>query len=201
MPFGEREVVVHVAPELTVEPLRSHYERRAQGYDFVRRVVESIGSLRSMRAMTASGPSARTLDEDLDEITALFHGAAAVAGHELGMEAATGPEATRFRAWAGAPDVGGDVRMIVPVFYDIERRKTKVWAVLGWATRSLSVSFDTPPSVRVLQGSPRIEWSGTHRSIAYPVFAETYVSRLLDRDEFRAHCDRYKTAQQILANL
>ena len=33
------------------------------------------------------------------------------------------------------------------------------------------------------------------------VVAETYVSRLLDRDEFRAHCDRYKTAARILENL
>jgi len=39
------------------------------------------------------------------------------------------------------------------------------------------------------------------RQIAYPVFAEAYVTRLLDRDEFRAHCDRYKTGTQILQHL
>jgi len=37
--------------------------------------------------------------------------------------------------------------------------------------------------------------------LAYPVFEEIYVSRLLDRDEFRAHCDRHKTRKAILANL
>jgi hypothetical protein len=31
--------------------------------------------------------------------------------------------------------------------------------------------------------------------------AEVYVSRLLDRDEFRRHCDRHQTRNAILANL
>jgi hypothetical protein len=31
--------------------------------------------------------------------------------------------------------------------------------------------------------------------------AEVYVSQLLDRDEFRRHCDRFKTREAILANL
>ena len=31
--------------------------------------------------------------------------------------------------------------------------------------------------------------------------AEVYVSHLLDRDEFRRHCDRYQTRERILANL
>ena len=30
---------------------------------------------------------------------------------------------------------------------------------------------------------------------------ETNVARLLDRAEFRAHCDRWKTRSAILANL
>ena len=38
-------------------------------------------------------------------------------------------------------------------------------------------------------------------SIAYPVMAEVYVTKILDRNEFRAHCDTYKTRSAILANL
>jgi hypothetical protein len=37
--------------------------------------------------------------------------------------------------------------------------------------------------------------------LATPVMAEVYVSHLLDRDEFRRHCDRYQTLDRILANL
>jgi hypothetical protein len=31
--------------------------------------------------------------------------------------------------------------------------------------------------------------------------AEVYVNRLLDRDEFRRHCDAYQSREAILANL
>jgi hypothetical protein len=134
-------------------------------------------------------------------MTALMLGAATTVGEELGMAAAAEPEAGRFRAWAKNPDIAGDVRMMVPVFFDRGRSMTKVWAILGWATRLLRVSYVAPPSVRVLEGAPRVEFGAAGRRIAYPVFAEVYVSRLLDRDEFRTHCDRYKTRGSILQHL
>jgi len=90
---------------------------------------------------------------------------------------------------------------MVPVLHGIGRHKTKVWAILGWATRWLGVSFATPPTVQVLKGRADVRFQGTGHPVAYPVFAEAYVSRLLDRDGFRAHCDRYKTRSQILSNL
>jgi hypothetical protein len=192
---------VFVAPEISVEPIRSYYQRRAESYEFVRRVLESSVSIKSIRAMTPSGPSRQPLSEDLEAITSLFRGAAAVAGDELGIEPAHGRDVERFREWAQSPDVGGDVRMMVPIFHDIGRDKTKVWAILGWATRTLHVSFAAPPDIHILKGSPHVKWVPTYREIAYPVLAEAYVSRLLDRDEFRAHCDRHKTTRRILENL
>ena len=134
-------------------------------------------------------------------MTELFRGAAAVVGHELGMAVAAGPEATTFREWAIAPAAAEDVRMMVPVFFDIERDRTKVWAILGWGTRDLHVSFATPPAAHVLRGRAKVVFGPTYKPIAYPVFVETYVERVLDRDEFRAHCDRYKTRSGILENL
>jgi len=41
-------------------------------------------------------------------------------------------------ALAEDPDLGVDVRMMVPVFYDVQREKMKVWAVLDYATKPLS---------------------------------------------------------------
>jgi hypothetical protein len=55
--------------------------------------------------------------------------------------------------------------------------------------------------VQVITGRPRIDFCPAFKQIAYPVFAEAYVSRLLDRDEFRAHCDRYRTRTRILEHL
>jgi hypothetical protein len=196
-----REVVVRIAPDLTVEPIRTYYERRALGYQFVRHILDSVCSLKSIHRLTDASPVMRPLDEELEEMTALMLGAATTVGEELGMAAAAEPEAGRFRAWAKHPDIAEDVRMMVPVFFDRGRSMTKVWAILGWATRLLRVSYVAPPSVRVLEGAPRVEFGAAGRRIAYPVFAEVYVSRLLDRDEFRTHCDRYKTRGSILQHL
>lgn len=206
MPSDEPERVVWVQPELTCEPLLTHYERRAAAYDFVRDILAgALGAdaLKLTHRLTALGETKRPLADELDEISALFLGAAAVTGQELGIRTAPGGAAARFRKWAAAPDpeLDSDVRMMVPVFHDLGRKKTKVWAVLGWSTRELRVSFDRPPAVRVLEGRVRIELGVQARTIAYPVFAEAYVSKLLDREEFRAHCDRYKTRQEILAHL
>lgn len=193
---------VRVSPELTVEPVRSYYERRARGYQFVRTVLPSLGPLNSMRRLTPEGAVvARPLDEELDEMVTLFEGAAAVAGQELGIEAESGPEGGRFREWAKTPDVADDVRMMVPVFFDVGRRKTKVWAILGWASRQLHVSFATEPSAHILKGNVNLTFDPAIRWITYPVFAEAYVTRVLNRREFRAHCDRYKTRTRILEQL
>jgi hypothetical protein len=117
--------------------------------------------------------------------------------------------------------------MMVPVFYDLQRRKTKVWAFLGWRTVPVDVDYRTRPVVLGVDrdqspeptdrrsalrrkfrsqpeqpaGPPPVEFSGDRYEFAVPVMAEVYVERLLDRDEFRRHCDRYGTRDAILANL
>ena len=90
--------------------------------------------------------------------------------------------------------------MMVPVFYDVQRRKTKVWAFLGWRTTPVDVEYRVPPTVLAVEPSaggraavgdpPPVLFSGDRYEFAVPVMAEVYVSRLLDRDEFRRHCDR-----------
>ena len=37
--------------------------------------------------------------------------------------------------------------------------------------------------------------------LVYPVTAEVYITQILNRDEFRKHCDTYKTQSAILKNL
>jgi hypothetical protein len=154
-----------------------------------------------MHRLTATGPVRESLADELDGMTALFRSAAAVAGHELGMEAAPAGAAEPLRRFAGAPGTAEDIRMMAPVFYDLGRRRMKVWAILGWSTRSVTVGFAVPPAATVLKGRRWIRFVPESHELAYPVFAEAYVERLLDRDEFRAHCDRYKTAERIVGNL
>jgi hypothetical protein len=217
---GPRQRPIWVRPGLTVEPLPSAYARRAAGYRFVRSVLEeALGAdtLARMHRLAPDGAPTSGLAEELAWIEKLFAGAAATANRELGMSPLSdGDEAARcFSAWQSAQqadqDVGRDARMIVPVYYDEQRKKTKVWAFLGWRTTDVDVDYRWPPTVLAVESSraagqpsadpPPVLFSGDRYELAVPVMAEVYVSRPLDRDEFRRHCDRHNTRDGILANL
>lgn len=46
-----------------------------------------------------------------------------------------------------------------------------------------------------------VVWHGRSENLLYPVVAELYVGRLLDRDEVRRHCDTHGTHSATLAQL
>jgi hypothetical protein len=221
---------VWVRPALSVEPLPSVYIRRASSYAFVRSVLLEAfgaGALGGLHRLTPEGPVVPTLADELGWMERLFVGAAAASWRDLGEEPPVDSTAATdgFRDWrAGVgrdPDVGRDARMMVPVYYDLERRKTKVWALLGWQAvpveasyrvepRVLSVERAETPGANPVGGIPRqrtqpvpppVCFDKAEYDLATPVVAEVYVERLLDRDEFRRHCDRHKTRDAILANL
>lgn len=121
-------------------------------------------------------------------------------------------------------DLAVDCRMMVPVEFN-PRRGTRVWAMLGWSDVDIMVSWDTVPKIlsytqtsRPLPGSAsssgaamqdfsqsEIEFEPQFVSTVYsaqqPVMAEVWVTRLMDRGEFQAHCNRHKSVQAILSNL
>jgi len=220
-------VVLHIYPRLTLEPLATYYLRRARSYRFVREVCQqAIGAegLDHLRRLTAAGPVNLPLLAELRLMEALFQGAYLQTCEEIGMKPeeagslGSPKETSTDRALLGAwlssvgkdPDLGNDVRMMVPVFYDVIRKKTKVWAVLGIATRPLEVSYASVPTVEQIEGpdgkavKPKdveVVFEDESRRIAYIASAEVYVSRLLNRQEFRDHCDRYKTYQAIVSHL
>lgn len=155
---------------------------------------------------------------------ALFHGAYLRSCEEIGMrpepdsEFGSGRDATIHRAVMGAwleslpkdPDLGKDIRMMVPLFYDVQRQQTKVWAVLGVATKPLTVSYAHPPTVKefkgpagasVKPGEVEVDFEPQYTKLAYIVSAEVYIGRLLNRTEFRQLCDQKKTFAAIVAGL
>jgi hypothetical protein len=91
---------------------------------------------------------------------------------------------------------------------------------LGWTEKTVDVGFANPP--RVVSGPtpsaavrlrglfrrvdthrqpPRIVFTDTQVTVACPVTVEVNVSRILTCDEFRRHCDKYKTRSAIIDNL
>ena len=121
-------------------------------------------------------------------------------------------DAAHFMAWrdklGSDPDVGQESRMMVPVFYDIAQEDEGLGVPrLDGASRRSRLRQGTR-SDRVRPGRQSRDRNGTSAGVsmasyplAYPVTAEVYVTKILARDEFRQHCDRYKTRAAILANL
>jgi len=229
-PFEPPKPKIHftIRPELAAEPMATVYLRRAMGYRFVRGVLEETfgrDALGQIHRQSATGPVRENLDDELRRMEALFFGAYVAVSRQLGMPPETTPgsgsgegpdaDAVAFLAWSDRlqddPDVGRDVRMMVPVFYDDLRKMTKVWVFLGWQPQQVRISFAQRPAVEVFDpdGQPVpadsdrivLHYHSQYHTLAYPVTAEVYVTKILNRPEFRAHCDKYKTRSAILANL
>jgi len=218
-----RNVYINITPALSAEPLLTFYLRRALGYRYIRSVLEqTFGSqeLERLHRLTEGGPAPASLTEELSEIESLFLGAHVCVSRDLGLapdtsmgsNTSTSEAAERFVTWRrelnSDPDLNLDLRAMVPVFYDVARRKLKVWAFLGWSRRPITVSFARPPkaTIRGLKGRlrlfhPTVRWGALHADLQYPVTAELYVDRILDRDEFRKICESCGTRLEILRRL
>jgi hypothetical protein len=219
-PYDRSIPVIEIYPELSAEPIATYYLRRAKSYRFVREFLESTfsdGTLKDTRRLTALGRVSRPLSEELREMEFLFYGVYQVVAEEIGMDlsaqllerskAEREADKKLAREWFGQitedPDAGADNRMMVPVFYDFVRQKTKVWVVLGYSVKPLSIWFKNEPQAEVLdakgkKAQAKLKFQGTQKSLIYPVSAEIYVKTIMNRDEFRALCDKYKTPSAIL---
>jgi len=217
---GFSSPLITISPWLSLEPTATYYLRRSQSYGFVRTILEETfgdSGLRRMHRLTADGPVEADLDTELYFMEQLFLGAYVTVMRELGIDSGSTDKeavaATTYADWAPTcgedPDLGQDARAMVPVFYDIERGKTKVWLFLGWSTQHLDVTFSRPPRLSMVdergQSVPpelmHVECESAYKFLIHPVTAETYVEKILDPKEFRRHCDEFKTMRGIVESL
>lgn len=177
---------------------------------------EALLKVHRQAAVLATKP----LFDELLDMEALFYGAYLIVAEEIGLEvepdivagSGRGNKADKtsagewLRACGDDPDVGADNRMMVPVFYDDGRKKIKVWVVMGYSVKPLSIWFVQEPEAVITdrQGNPvqgELEFKSTKKYLIYPVSAEVYVNKLLNRNEFRTLCDKNKTQSAILEAL
>ena len=222
----EPKIRIDIYPELSLEPLATYYLRRARSYNFIHSVLKDVlgeNNLSKIHRLTASGPVEKDLSLELKEMEALFYGAALIVANETGCALqitnrdgsgnGVKQDIEFARLWmdhlSDDPDVSRDTRMMVPVFYDIQKQMTKVWVVLGYEQKSAKVGFKSTPQITVFDGSGKkidasrldVHYNNQVHSLWYPVFAEIYVKNILDRDEFRKLCDKYATRPEILKAL
>jgi hypothetical protein len=225
-PIVEKKPELFIAPDLVIEPLPQMYLRRAQSYLFVREVLAAAfgeEALAEIHRQTPDGPVKATLGEELQQMATIFYGAHVAASRQLGKDEEPVPAgigangenaAIELLAWhqksASDPDLGWDARMMVPVFLDPENQRIKVWCMLGWQTQEAYVSFAKHPTITATSEAGDavdvaktfdVHYWGQGLSLASPIFAEVWVTKLLNRDEFRRHCDAYVTPGAIVANL
>lgn len=224
----DEDLVFRLAPRLSVEPLCTHYLRRAAGYRFLHdRLVGLLGRevLAGLARQTPEGPVSVPLGEELLQMAALFMGAFSSASREIGADsdvprldeerlrrfgsgAPVAQDEAAFRSFAkGEGDLDRDARMMVPLL----RRTTgwiRVWVFLGWRERVLEATFAELPRVRVLDSAGRdvtrrveIERLPALFPVAVPEVAELDVPQLLDREKFRALCDEHRRPWPILRAL
>jgi hypothetical protein len=219
-PLGRGEV----RPRLWVEPCATFYLRTARAYAFLENfLLATVGkeSLAKLHGLRENGQREPNLAVELVAMRDRFYGFYLVACEDIGLkpqflaeepvdEAAAKQAALDWLAKLETdPDLACDTRVSVPIFQDLQRGKTRLWATLGVRLSRLDVSYARPPKVRPKDGSA--DWKEPepyqvgegHYVIAVDEFAEIELSgsASLTRDELRAACDEHKTKDAIVPAL
>lgn len=216
------EPVIKIHPELTIEPIATYYLRLGNSYGFIRDVIQEYFSdstlIQSHRLLSdGKSKSKENLLDELKSIESLMYGLFSVTAEEIGLSVVSTlldrpavqviEDKKIAQEWikslAKDKDLYADNRVMVPVFYDVQRKKTKVWVVLGYSVKPLNISFEKNPSYTVIDKKgkkvkKKVEFQKTKKHLIYPVSAEVYTNKILNREEFRTLCDSLKTQKEIL---
>ena len=215
---------LRIAPRLRVEPCPTYFLRMARSYDFLLNfLAAAIGEdgLASLHGLKEGGERKKALFDELRWIRGFFYGLHLLSAEDIGMApdlhrdepvdrpACEAIASAWLTSYADDPDLKVDTRVAVPIYFDLDRRRTRLWATLGVRLAKLSVSYARPPRIRPVQGSS--EWQAVDPGIlhdeeyliAVDDFAEIEIPGLqpLTRQELRDVCDRYKTRPEILPAL
>ena len=220
----EIEALKHIEPRLRLEPCPTFYLRTARAYAFLKNfLMATVGQerLAKLHGLRESGPRGIGLSDELDQMRDRFYGFYLVSCEDIGMRpelmadehvdaAAATKAALKWLAdLQHDPDLALDTRVAVPIYIDYQNGKTRLWATLGVRLAPLEATYAAPPKIRAAGSSNA--WQDvkfeTLRPANYVIpvdeFAEFELdgSRMLNRNELRALCDKYKTKEEILKAL
>ena len=200
---------VTVEPYLAVEPIATTYARFAKAYDFLGNTLATqIGeqALTELHVLDEGArPGPETVGEGLAKVRGLMSGAHLLTCRDIGIQpelkgddlTATMGEAEQWlETWTGDPDMARDVRQMIVV----SRTPDVYWAVIGVKLAKLNVRFTREPKVSAADPGVQVNADFVEASywVPYERFIEvTAEGEPLNREEFRALCDRYKTEERI----
>jgi len=208
------ELAVTVKPHLECEPIATTYLRFGDAYRFLTGVLrehlgeEALAGLHALRE--GAEPREATLGDELVAMRRLMEGAYLLTCRDIGLEPELEGDLSEAMAdaekWLGAwrddPDMERDVRMMVPV----AKSPDVYWCIVGVRMAKLAVRFETPPQVTAVREGVEVE--PEFRAADYWVPVEQFIevtlpggTKPLNREEFRALCDRAKTEGAIESEL
>ena len=209
-------------PRLRVEPNPTLYLRTARSYAFLLATLEEkLGAetLAGLYGQREEGPRDDVnLREELIALRDLIAGLFLISCDDIGLRPfwsdseAAGYDAEsclkRAETWLNDfrsdVDLSWDTRVVVPVGVDPERGVYFNWATIGVRLAKLDASFAKPPQVRTAPDQP---WEEPPHGTAFEQWlipVDEFISFesrvLLDRETFRAICDRHANDRQALLN-
>jgi hypothetical protein len=208
-------------PRLRVEPCPSYQLRMARSYDFLLSfLLSTVGEdgLASLHGQREGGERKQSLLAELRWMREFFYGLHLLSAEDIGMAPALRPDEPVDRAACEAtatewltsyrqdPDLRVDTRVSVPLYFDIPRQRTRLWATIGVRLAKLDVSYAKPPKIK--PSAANGDWEEVKPEqleaavsvIAVDEFAEIEIPGLqpLTRKELRAVCNAHKTKAEIL---
>ena len=213
-----------VKPRLRLEPCPSYYLRTARSYDFLLNfLVSAVGEdgLASLHGLREGGERSKTLLEELRWMRELFYGLHLLSVEDIGMDPGLradkpvdrSPCEARATEWLASygkdADLKVDTRVSVPIYFDVNRRRIRLWATMGVRLANLDVSYARPPKVMLIDGTAGWQevipdqLEAAEYVIPVDEFGEAEILGLkpLTRQEFRDACNAGKSKPQILQTL
>ena len=204
---------INIHPRLRLEPIPDYYQRMANNYMWMLEQLRDLwGESFLHQSLSNSQEPSMSVGDALLEMHTLFLGAYYLCLEDLGLSL---PEpldteiqfammiARKFiSTWRQDPDISTDSRMMVPLYYDHERKMTRISVVCGYLNRNVDVEFAHKPNIHVtnFQGQevqPKIIWNRSSFKTVYPMQFECDVVKLLDRESFRAIADQYPNPDDL----
>jgi len=201
-----------ISPRITIEPVPAYYQRIASAYAFLH-----DGLLRTLGADTLASTEmadGTALGEGINQMQSLFVGAHAVCQQELGQPTVDDPGQAAgietFKSWQQTsesdPDLRTDLRIAVPLFFDVEKQTTRLCVTLGIEVKTLNIEFERKPTVEV-SGDSKFPWAGapifttSSHPVLVPVTVEVDVRVPPTRKELRSLCTRNPDRAALVAAL
>lgn len=204
---------IAVAPRLRLEPFPEYYQRMASNYAWLSKMLCKLWGEPFLPEKVAKRDGQHTSILDaLDEMRSLFLGAYYLCLEDLGHSL---PEqcdgemklsmiyARQFlKNWTKDPEILTDSRMMVPLYYDLTRQRTRVSVVCGYVNRDVTVNFARTPEVRVMDAKGQdtdvpVTWQKSSYKTVYPIQFECDVVELLERESLQAIADQHPSPSEL----